>query len=127
ALPFLELLLIRGPGERLVELQSPQHVQMVDRFWKGRLPVRGTRRLVSEAFAHRREDVIAEGERAVLRVGARDDDPRRLGSGSLAHEAFAHLEEFLVRRLRLLAERLEALLLLLLGDVEPVLEKQHAL
>ena len=54
------------------------------------------RRLLVEALAHRGEQSAADGQRAVARVGAGDDDPRRLAGRGAAQERLANLDEAVV-------------------------------
>ena len=50
----------------------------------------------SEPLAHRGQQVAADGERPVVRIGRRHDDPRRLRGRGLAHEGLADLDEAVV-------------------------------
>src|SRR5687767_168081 len=96
--------------------------------------------LVVEALAQRRKHGAADRERAVLRIGARNRNPRRLGGAGAADERLADGGEVVVAvvelpgelvhapgQIDLALELFQALLLLFLRQVEPELEHQHAL
>src|SRR5881396_4244477 len=105
-------------------MQRADHVELVrGRYawhWQRRRPLV---RLAREPSIDRGKHVATEGEGAIARVIARDHGPRRLRRRGAPQERLAHGDEFLVRRLELLVRLAQALLLLGLRDVEPVLEE----
>ena len=108
-------------------MQRADHVEVIGgRDARHRQRRRPLVRLAREPSIDRGKHVAAEGQGAIARVIARDHGPRRLRRRGAPQERLAHGDEFLVRRLELLVRFLQALLLLGLRDVEPVLEQQHA-
>ena len=141
ALPFFELVLVFVLGQRLRQVERAQQLAVVERVRRQRGGGRARRRgLRIQSPAQRFEHDAPGGQPAIARVGALDHDPRRVGGAGLAQRAFAHLVELVVQpemlpvalghapaRLRVLLQCLQALLLALLGEVEPELEDERAL
>ncbi len=131
ALPLLQFLFVILLRQRPVEFERAQYVEIVGR--------RGQRR---RAVGQPLDGFLIQplAQRAVAPVGTRHHDPGRLGGRGLAQERVADLDEFPVQlgvfpfeigdvpaRPGVAFQRFQALLLLPLRQMEPVLEQQHAL
>ena len=134
--------------QRLVLLlvqRLPQHeaVEQRARVRRGRQRRRGlarheVARAGIQALAQGVEERARDEEFAVARIGAVDDQPRRLARAGMAQRVLGHLAVAVVvlarmpvllgdapARARILLQRLEALALPVLREVEPQLDQQH--
>ena len=124
-----------------VRSSAREQLAVVERLRRQRRGRRARQqRLPVQPPAQRLEHDAPGGEAAVARVRALDHDPRRVRGAGLAQRALAHLVEPVVQlvvlpvalgdapaRLRVLLQRLQALLLALFREMEPELEHQRAL
>ncbi len=140
-----EAVVVLGALELAAEVEAPDDVPAVDARrrervsrGRGRGGLRGGE--LREPAAERVEDCLPDGEGAVVGVLSLDDDPGRLGRARAPERPLGDLAEGVVEaevlpvelrdpppRLLLLGESLEALLLLLLRQVEPELEDERPL
>ena len=137
-LVFGQLAFVILLAQFLRQVEFAEHVPAVDRLDDGRRH-RHLRQRLLQAALHGIENDAADGQRAVGVIGALDDDPRRLGRIGHAQHMTGHFLQLVVGlqpvvtflghppgRARVLFQRLQALLLGVLGQVEPELEYQRA-
>jgi hypothetical protein len=140
ALVFLQFFLVFLLFYFLREIQCFKDMQLINRRQQGRR-IDSCRWLFGriETLADRFLDHFADGQAAVARVFAFDNEPRRLGGAGMADHALVHGAEFVVEfemlpvtighapaRLGVFFQHLETFFLLVPGQMQPELDDQGA-